>query len=670
VTPERWQRIKRVFQAAAERPASERDEYIASATEGDGELRRVIEKMLRHAWDAGPLDAPAWEGLRMDAQLESGARVGPYAILEEVGAGGMGRVYKARDTRLGRTVAIKVLNAEFSHRLRLEGSAISALNHPHVCALYDIGEQDGAAYLVMEYAEGETLKARLARGTLSAGEVLRYGAEIADALAEAHAQGIVHCDLKPANIMITASGAKVLDFGVARMLSEGDTPTDGLGGTAAYMSPSQLNGNPAEARSDIFALGLVLNEMTAGAAHSAGSFPLSAKPAMALGSLIERCLRRDSAGRFQRMEEVRDQLDRLRAVAAKPARRWNRPAQAAAILGLMAATAFLTSKIVHRPAPPPAAAPVPQFTTSVPAPPVATTRVSVSKAARPRVAPPPELPYVATLAAYPGTQRDASFSPDGKLVAFALRRVGRSGFSIAVKPVASTEAPVDLTYGAAEDWGPAWSPDGRRIGFQRRARAWGIYYVDAKGGAEKLVSPVARQRPETLPQISWSHDGRWIAAPDRNENGTVQIYLFGVATGEKRPLTSNYTGTDHAPAFSPDGKSLAYASCAGEVQPCDLYVIDLDRNLLPRRWRRITDVGVYIRGISWLPNGRELLYSAAKTASQDTWLWRVSVDAPGRSERIEIAGPRTRHPAISMRGGLLAYTHLGSWTLMMVRNFR
>ncbi len=217
MTAERWQRVKEVFQSAAERRPEDRDAFLAAETSGDRELRLQVEKMLRHASGTGLLDRPAWDGLRFDSQLAAGMCLGPYEILEEAGAGGMGRVYKARDTRLGRMVAIKVLNAEFSDRFQAEARAISALNHPHVCGLHDIGEQDGMAYLVMEYVEGESLAARLARGPMPVEEVVRYGEEIADALAAAHAQGIVHRDLKPDNIMITKSGAKVLDFGVARM---------------------------------------------------------------------------------------------------------------------------------------------------------------------------------------------------------------------------------------------------------------------------------------------------------------------------------------------------------------------------------------------------------------------------------------------------------------------
>jgi serine/threonine protein kinase len=333
VTAERWRRIKHVFQAAAERAPGDREAYLVSETAGDDELRHEVDKMLRHVTGAGILDRPAWEGLRIERKLDAGSRVGPYEIIEEAGAGGMGRVYKAHDTRLGRTVAIKVLSAEFSHRLRIEGRAISSLNHPHVCALYDIGEQEGTAYLVMEYVEGESLAARLLRGALPADAVIRYGAEIASALAAAHARGIVHCDLKPANIMVTASGAKVLDFGVARIAHDQESSDGPLVGTAAYMSPSQLNGNPADARSDIFALGLVLYEMLTGTRHSPGLPKLPANLPAGLGSLIDRCLRKDATDRVQHMEDVRVTLERLRSGRAERSR-WLKPAGAAALLAL------------------------------------------------------------------------------------------------------------------------------------------------------------------------------------------------------------------------------------------------------------------------------------------------------------------------------------------------
>src|SRR6266540_7560787 len=205
--------------------------------------------------------------------LSPGTRLGPYEILSPLGAGGMGEVYKARDTRLERTVAIKVLperlssSPEIRQRFEREAKTISQLSHPHICALYDVGNQDGTEYLVMEYLEGETLTERLLKGALQAEQVLRYGIEIADALGKAHRQGIVHRDLKPGNVMITKSGVKLLDFGLAKAIlpepsraSMSSLPTaltqEGtILGTFQYMAPEQLEGKEADARTDIFALG-------------------------------------------------------------------------------------------------------------------------------------------------------------------------------------------------------------------------------------------------------------------------------------------------------------------------------------------------------------------------------------------------------------------------------
>src|SRR5499427_8845978 len=218
--------------------------------------------------------------------LASGTRLGPYEIVEPLGAGGMGEVYRARDTRLERTVAIKVLPQEFSadlfrrQRFEREAKTISNLNHPNICTLHDIGLQNGIDYLVMEYVEGETLEKRLEKGPLPTDLLLRHSMEIADALEKAHRSGVVHRDLKPGNIMLTKSGAKLLDFGLARLVelpsndqagwskltTEGDRLTEPgtILGTWQYMAPEQLDGKDADARTDIFSLGVVIFEMATG----------------------------------------------------------------------------------------------------------------------------------------------------------------------------------------------------------------------------------------------------------------------------------------------------------------------------------------------------------------------------------------------------------------------
>ena len=263
--------------------------------------------------------------------LAQGTLLGPYEITAPLGAGGMGEVYKACDTRLGRIVAIKTSSAEFSRRFQTEARAISALNHPHICAIHDVGEHNGVGYLVMEYVEGEPLSARLKHGPMPLAEVLRCGAQIADALSAAHAQGITHRDLKPANIMLTTSGAKVLDFGLAKIEqseSSEDTRTasDVVVGTLPYMSPEQLEGKPGDARSDIFALGLVLYEMAAGRK----AFPAETRAALIAAVLLgepapiagvpppfahvlARCLARDPAERWQSATDVKLELQTIAA---------------------------------------------------------------------------------------------------------------------------------------------------------------------------------------------------------------------------------------------------------------------------------------------------------------------------------------------------------------------
>ena len=270
----RWQQIEELYHAALECEPSERAPFLARA---DPDLRREVESLLAQESGRTPLDHPAWEGAASllgstVSVLTPGTQLGPYKIEGPLGSGGMGQVFRAVDTRLGRPVAVKTSREQFSARFDREARAISSLNHPHICTLYDVGPN----YLVMELCEGETIAARLKRGKLSIEDTLRYGQQIADALAAAHSKGIVHRDLKPANIMLTKGGVKVLDFGLAKRIPlPGALRTDStvtLGpsvpgqilGTVAYMSPEQILGQEIDQRSDLFAFGIVLCEMVTG----------------------------------------------------------------------------------------------------------------------------------------------------------------------------------------------------------------------------------------------------------------------------------------------------------------------------------------------------------------------------------------------------------------------
>jgi serine/threonine-protein kinase len=259
--------------------------------------------------------------------LAPGTRLGPYEILAPIGAGGMGEVYKATDTRLGRTVAVKLLAAGFSERFEIEARAISAVNHPNICALYDIGTHEGHGYLVLEYLEGKPL-----HGPLPADDALRVAVQIAAALEAAHRKGITHRDLKPANIMVAEDGSvKLLDFGLAKLAGDGNTDitrtiAGSVMGTAAYMAPEQAQGRPLDARADIFSFGSVVYELIAGRRAFPGDSmalvlssilrddpaPLGSSAPPGLEPIVMRCLRKQASDRFQEMREVRAALEALR----------------------------------------------------------------------------------------------------------------------------------------------------------------------------------------------------------------------------------------------------------------------------------------------------------------------------------------------------------------------
>ena len=326
MTPDRLQQIEELYHAAREASAAERAALLEQA---DPELRREVESLLARQNDQVILDrsAPLPEDPTMTA-LNPGARLGPYQVESKIGEGGMGEVFRAVDTRLGRPVAIKFVNERFNDRFAREARAIASLNHPNICTLYDVGPN----YLVMEVLEGETLAARLKAGPLPEDQAIRYASQIASALAAAHERGIVHRDLKPGNIMIGKSGVKVLDFGLATW--EGDDSLTGsrmVIGTPAYMAPEQREGKPSDARTDIYSFGRVFYEMLTGARATPDRKPV---PSKALESIVSRCLEAEPARRWQSAVELESALEAPPRAAKN--RIWMVPAAAilVALLGV------------------------------------------------------------------------------------------------------------------------------------------------------------------------------------------------------------------------------------------------------------------------------------------------------------------------------------------------
>jgi eukaryotic-like serine/threonine-protein kinase len=589
--------------------------------------------------------------------IAAGTRLGPYEIISSAGAGGMGEVYRAKDTRLDRVVAVKVLPPELANdpekrqRFEREARSISTLSHPHICTLHDIGQQDGVDYLVLEYLEGETLEKKLEKGSLPTQEVLKYAIELADALDKAHRQGIIHRDIKPGNIMVTKSGVKLMDFGLAKLKSEPAPLANALTevssdkkltaegtilGTFQYMAPEQLEGHEADTRTDIFAFGAVLYEMATGRPAFSGKTRasliaaiLSSEPKPitelapmsppALDHIARTCFAKDPDDRWQTFRDMKLQLKWIAAAGSQsglPApvvvhRKSSESfAWAVAAVALLVAMWFAIGRFLSAPVE------------------VGSIRSSVL---------PPEKSAFYFMGTFGGP---VIVSPDGRRLAFVATNADGKNL-LWVRSLDALDAlPLPGTEGAVF---PFWSPDSRLIGFFSDGK---LKKIEAAGGTVQALSEAPQGRGGTM-----NADGVILFTPDVR----APIYRVSATGGPGTPVTqfeSDPLGSTHRwPYFLPDGRHFLYLVLrpGGGSKTDGIYVASLDRKMNKFLLRASSNV-VYAQGYLLFSRGSTLMAQPF-----DATHLELSGDAFPLAEQVEYDSLLWRGVFSASQNGILAY---------------
>ncbi|HEX2490454.1 MAG TPA: protein kinase, partial [Blastocatellia bacterium] len=598
MNPDRWKQIERLYHAALELGPDGRGTFLAQACVGDEELRREVDELLRYDGAAGSFikgNALAFEARRLEPeelsqtapQLISGQRIGAYKILALLGRGGMGVVYRARDERLRRDVAVKVLPASFANdadrlrRFEQEAHATSALNHPNILTIYDIGTQDGAPFIIAELLEGEELRAQLESGALPVRTSLEYAQQITTGLAAAHEKGIVHRDLKPENLFVTKDGrVKILDFGLAKLRPQEPGAVDShaptqrrltdpgvVMGTVGYMAPEQVRGQETDHRADIFAFGVILYEMLSGQRPFRGDSTIevmnailkeepaefgetSAKVSPAMEKIIRRCLEKRPERRFQSASDLGFALETLstpsghwletaadatEAVSVAP-RRSGREKWwiGATMFSALMAAGFAWNYFIRRP--------------------VADVRPMKLSLL------PPEKASFGHIAV----------SPDGRWLAFTAAT--GSKVQLWVRALASADAnALAGTEGASY---PFWSPNSRFIGFFAGSK---LKKIEASGGL-----------PATLCDVGIGSGGAWnregdIIFTSVGGNAVFRVPATGGAPASVQRNDTQKSQGIHGPSFLPDGRHFVCFATSSEKEKFGVYLGSLDGGL----WRKL-----------------------------------------------------------------------------------
>ncbi len=643
-----------------------------------------------------------------------GTTVSHYRILEKVGGGGMGVVYRAEDTRLGRVVALKFLpeesfsSQEARERFQREARAASALNHPHICTVYDIDEGPGRPFISMELLEGQTLKHLIARGPFRVEQLLEVGIQLSDALDAAHAKGIVHRDIKPANIFLTERGqAKILDFGLAKVGSSGRGASEETGGsesptrapeghltspgaavgTVAYMSPEQARGEELDARTDLFSLGIVLYEMATGRPafagatsavifdailHKAPASPAQLNPEVPvkLEQIIDRALEKDRDVRYQSAADLRAELKRLKRDSdsgksaagsttvsppgaglsglAMDVRRSTRRKWAIRLGASSVVLAVSAGALLYR-----------KHQGAVGG--------QAQEARAPLLRPLTQLTYD------PGLEAEPTWSPDGNFIAYSSDRSGNLDIWVQQPDVAE---PVQITNSPDPDWQPDWSPDGKLIAFRSERDGGGLFVVPALGGHVRKLASFG-YKP------SWSPDGSRILFESvflRGSSEPPRLYLVAL---DGRPPTEvlgehvdRFGGVDSV-AWHPDGRRVSLWGARRSERSRGLTTVPLaDGETVESDPSEVgpaaEGMGLQLFDFLWEPSGRALYFEGTSRGVRN--LWKITVDpatlrwVEGPERLTTGAGPDTGM-ALSADGKKLAFTTRAERTRLWVLPF-
>ena len=731
MTPEHWQQVKQIFNSALEYEPTARAEYLSRACAGNDSLRNDVEALIaEHEKDGSFIDRPAYQAAAKslsEETLSTGRGIGHYQILGTLGKGGMGVVYLATDTKLGRKVALKFLPAFFTsqkdrlRRFEQEARAASALNHPNILTVHEIGEADGLRFIATEFVEGETLRQRIVRGPEDLTSSLNVAEQIASALAAAHAEGIVHRDIKPDNVMLRRDGyVKVLDFGLAKLTQQLESKPEDVTrqmiqtsagvvmGTAQYMSPEQARGLEVDARSDIWSLGVVLYETVSGHAPFNGPTTsdvivavLDREPdwtqwpkgqiAAELEWIVRKALRKEKEQRYQTAKELQDDLKNLRQRSEHASVSEQDPSRLKSLDSPAAVSTGETEPKNTVTATTRTDSPARPLTQTIGRHPrvvvVLLLLVMVGSAFavywfavrnRPALdaqtgsgnAEAVTILNTTQITSGLGLDLHPSLSPDGNSIAYSSDR--GSGYEIFVRPLMAGGRELQLTSDGFQNFEPAWSPDAKRIAFHSKKRG-GVWVVPALGG-------VAKQVTEFGSSPAWSPDGSSLVIQSTGIGDdlfamasgallTTTLWQVSASGGTPKQITKmgNPPGGHGSPSWSPDGNRIAFTSY--DPAGSGIWTVTPDGSDLKKAGRGIDAI--------YAPDGQHIYFVSFGSNNLNFGLSKMRISETGEPVGVPIevrsTGPsRIKRLTVSADGKKLAYTPLSTisnlWSVPMRDN--